>query len=130
MALTVLVVDDDPISLRVTEAALARLGHRTLGRSAALGTTSLILRERPDVVVLDVSMPALPGDQLAALLRQQAPLRDAYRPIVILHSGTDEAELVELARRAGADGAIPKSADPRVFGERFERIVAAQRFPA
>jgi CheY-like chemotaxis protein len=129
MGLRVLVVDDDPISLRLAEAALARLGHHTLARSAALGTTAMILRERPDVIVLDVSMPALPGDQLAALLRREAPLRDAYRPIVILHSGTDEAELVELARRSGADGAIPKSADPRAFGERFERIVAAHRLP-
>jgi CheY-like chemotaxis protein len=127
MNLLVLVVDDDAISLRIAEAALARLGHRTIARPAALGTTPLILRERPDVIVLDVSMPGLRGDALAALVREQTSLRGSYRPIVILHSGTDEAELIHLTKRAGADGAIPKTSDPRTFAERFEQIVAAAR---
>ncbi|HEX7671697.1 MAG TPA: response regulator, partial [Polyangiaceae bacterium] len=58
MPLRVMLVDDDPTTLQVHAAILEQLGHAVTQRTTALGTTLAILREKPDVVVLDVRIPS------------------------------------------------------------------------
>src|SRR5262249_26271874 len=60
-----MVVDDDPVVLEVTRERLSFMGYDVIVRESALGTSAAILRERPDVVLLDVNMPSLSGEQLA-----------------------------------------------------------------
>jgi DNA-binding NarL/FixJ family response regulator len=59
---------------------------------------------RPDVVLLDVSMPGANGLEVARLLRQQSPLTR----IVIL-SQHDPQHLRPRALEAGADGCVDKA---------------------
>ena len=47
----VLVVDDDPVILAMAEGVLRSLGHDVVTRDHALGTTSTIFEERPDVTL-------------------------------------------------------------------------------
>lgn len=44
----VLVVDDDPVILALTEAVLKGLSHEVITRDRALGTSAAICEERPD----------------------------------------------------------------------------------
>src|SRR4029079_7839897 len=91
---------------------------------SALGTTLAILRDKPDVVLLDVHMPGLSGDRLAELA---TPRKDRPHPLIILHSGSSRAELEELAKRCGAAGVIEKSSDPFDFMRGFEQVLHAHR---
>ena len=93
-----------------------------MGRDTAIGTTQAILRENPDVVLLDVRMPGLSGDKLAELIST----RSRNAPLVVLHSASPKAELDELAKRCGA-AAIEKSSDPKEFLKRFEVVIAGIR---
>ena len=61
-------------------------------------------RLQPDVVLMDVAMPDLTGLEAARQL-----LGDPRHPHVILLSVDESDELIEAARRAGADGVILKS---------------------
>lgn len=119
--LKIMMVDDDQTTLAIVSAALEEKGHEVTQRETAIGTTLAILRAAPHVVVLDVRMPGLSGDKLAALI---ADRRLDPPPIVILHSGSSRAELDQLARKCGAAGVIEKSGNPREFIQQFERIVA------
>ena len=95
-----------------------------LGGETALGTTLAILRQKPEVVLLDVRMPGLAGDKLASLIEQKA----TARPIVILHSSLPIDHLERLVRSTGAAGYVPKGSNPKTFLGEFERVVAdAQR---
>ena len=77
--LTALVVDDDPISLEVAKRRLEDLEFDVTVREHSLGTSRWILENQPDLVLLDVVMPGLNGDQLVARLRaQRAGLRVLY----------------------------------------------------
>jgi DNA-binding NarL/FixJ family response regulator len=117
----VMVIDDDATTLQVLEAVLERLGHDVVLRSEALGTMRAVASEQPEVVVLDVSMPGLNGDRLAALLQEKHPsLR------LVLHSSLPGNELDRLARSCGAAGYIEKSGDPTHFAETFRRLVPAR----
>jgi CheY-like chemotaxis protein len=122
--LKVMVVDDDATTLEVTSAVLEQRGYEVVKRDSALGTTMAILRERPEVVLLDVNMPGLSGDRIAELV---GPRKGKRSPVVILHSGSNRAELEALAQRCGASGIIEKTADPFEFVRRFERVMAQNR---
>jgi CheY-like chemotaxis protein len=122
--LKIMVVDDDATTLEVTSVVLEQRGYEVLKRDSALGTTMAILREQPEVVLLDVHMPGLTGDRLAELV---TPRKGKRPPLVILHSGSNRAELEQLATRCGAAGIIEKTSDPYEFVRRFERLVAQHR---
>ncbi len=120
----VLVVDDDPISLEVTRTRLAKAGYEVVTREDALGTSTAIALEDPEVVLLDVAMPGISGEALAKLIADN-PKRSHIS--VIFHSARDVVELQTLAERCRALGAIPKTSDAAVFQLQFERLLMARR---
>ncbi|MCG8556139.1 MAG: response regulator [Proteobacteria bacterium] len=118
VSLTVLVVDDDQTTLELVRAVLETEGHKVLTWNRPFGTTQLVLRHRPDVILLDVRMPGLNGVELAKLVnaRHRAP------QCVILHSSVSEVELYRLGQEAGVVGAIPKTDNVAAFLEDFRRL--------
>jgi CheY-like chemotaxis protein len=120
--LKIMIVDDDRTTLDVLGALLEKQGYSVAERDTAIGTTQAIIRENPDVVLLDVRMPGLSGDKLAELIAA----RSSNPPLVVLHSASPKKELDQLARRCGAAAAIEKTSDPKEFLKRFELAVASR----
>ncbi len=120
MPLRVLIVDDDPTVLAIAQAALEQMGHRVKAHTDAFGTTDRILRERPDVVLMDVNLPGLSGGRLVELARG----RDGVKSSFVLWSGMDEKDLDELCREVGALAWIPKKLPPSAFAQRFTAVTA------
>lgn len=117
-SLVVLLVDDDESMAAMTERLLAGHGMQVTRTSTPLGASNLARRLRPDLVLLDVELPALTGDALVSLLRRAAP---ATR--IVLYSSHDDGVLRELARRTGADGWITKGADAQALAGYLNRVV-------
>ncbi len=97
--ISVLLVDDEPQVLETTARFLRRCGMHVTCAPSPFGVSALVLREAPDVVVLDFNMPGLDGAHLLPLLR--ASNRTAATR-VIFHSGEPEAFLSTLALTSGA----------------------------
>jgi len=100
----VIVADDDPYARRLIKDALraARIvviAEARTGREAV----ELTLHYRPDVVLMDIVMPDLDG--IAATRRI---LASAPEQIVLLISGSEEAEMALIGLRAGAAGFLSK----------------------
>jgi len=105
--LHVMVVDDDAINLRIAARLLRELGHH--GALVNEGGKALrLLEARPfDLVLLDVNMPGLNGqDTLAALRRLPDP-----HPAVLMVSGHDDAGTRAHFLALGADGFLSKPLD-------------------
>lgn len=120
--LTALVVDDDPISLEVTRRRLEELDFDVTVREHSLGTSRWILENQPDLVLLDVVMPALTGAELAAVLQ-----RSSLRVNVILHSSKSQHELDRLAHSAGVLGGISKERTDLEFKKAILGFVQAAK---
>ena len=118
---TVLIVDDDPIVLEVTKERLEGVGYTVHTREEALGTSQWTAEFHPDVILLDVNMPALTGVDLAQLLKKRRATKDVA---IILYSSLEASELQSKLSATGAVGAIQKTGDTRKFLEAFERLVS------
>jgi CheY-like chemotaxis protein len=118
---TVLIVDDDPIVLEVTRERLSDAGYSVFVREEALGTSQWTAEFHPDIILLDVNMPALTGIDLAQLLKKRAATKDVA---IILYSSLEASELQGKLSATGAVGAIQKTADARRFLDAFERLVS------
>jgi PleD family two-component response regulator len=120
----VLVVDDDAIVLEAVRGWLECSGYEVVVREQALGTARFVSEEQPDYVLLDVSMPALSGGEIARIIRHN---QSTAKTGVILYSSMDGDALNELARSSGALGGIQKTSNSRLFLAGFERLVARHR---
>lgn len=78
----VLVVDDDAHILMGTKLRLAHAGYEICTATDGDTGVQLALTERPDIVVMDVSMPRMNG--LEALVRLRADRRTELIPVVML----------------------------------------------
>lgn len=79
----ILVVDDEPIITRILKSRIESAGDYDV-RTQNKGSCALVTaREfRPDLILLDVLMPDMDGDEVAAQLRADAELQEV--PIVFL----------------------------------------------
>ncbi|HEX2690597.1 MAG TPA: response regulator [Kofleriaceae bacterium] len=118
MAKRILLVDDSPLIRASTAQALDAAGYQVTVRAAF---DELIEHgfDGFDLILMDVQMPELYGDDVAFTLRGQ---RGVMTPIY-LFSSIDEVELAKLASDAGIDGYIPKSAGLHVLVQRVREIL-------
>ncbi len=121
--LHVLVIDDDPVVLVAATGILESMGWTTATYDQGLGATSVVLDEKPHVILLDINLPGLNGDKLVGVIDKRRWTEGAPWPIVILHSARSKESLEEVAKKVGAAGAISKTPDARLFKREFERIV-------
>ncbi len=116
--LRVLVVDDEPPIRKLLRMGLATQGYQVL--DAPNGKTALELSaQKPDLIILDLGLPDIPGLDLLRTLRG----RDERVPIVVLSSRGDEAAKVQ-ALDLGADDYVTK---PFGMDELLARMRAALR---
>lgn len=105
----VLVVDDHGIVREGLRQVLQADGDFDVVGEAANGVEALAIaeRERPDVILLDITMPGDSGLVVAQQLRQRVP--DSRVLILSVH---DDAEYVLESVRAGAHGYLRKDTTP------------------
>ena len=94
---TVLVVEDDPMILAMTEKMLTSLGYQTLAASGPANALNLaaVHAGNIDLVMTDVIMPEMNGRDLSARLKEQHPdlrvlFMSGYTADVIAHHGVLE----------------------------------------
>jgi two-component system, NarL family, nitrate/nitrite response regulator NarL len=105
----VLIADDHAVVREGIRHVLSSdIGFEVIGE-AANGAEAVVLAEslRPDVVVLDLSMPELSGLEAAAQIRERVP--DACILVLSIH---DHEEYVLQSVRAGAQGYLRKDSSP------------------
>ncbi len=90
MMAKILCVEDDPSVLALQLAMLQRLGYQTLAASDGLEAYDVIVRERPDAVVLDVMLPGCDGFTLARKIRRNDDIKSTPVAFVSAKSDPDD----------------------------------------
>lgn len=103
----IMVVDDDPHIRSVIRFALARDGFATVEAADGAAALDLFERERPDLIILDVTMPELDGTEVCRRLRRESDV-----PVIFLSSRDEELDRV-LGLELGGDDYVTKPFSPR-----------------
>ncbi len=122
--LTILVVDDEPDLVELISYNLERQGHVVISAGDGEAALALARSRSPDLVVLDVMMPALSGIEVARRLRSRT--ETASMPIIMLTARTDETHEIE-GLGAGSDDYITKPFSMRVLMARIEAVARRAR---
>lgn len=103
---TILVVDDVAICREPLAEALRHHGYNVVCAADGHGALSQLRRARPDLVLLDVTMPDLDGIGVLRAMRRDVASRDI--PVILLTDVNDK-DRVLCARELGAQGYMLKS---------------------
>lgn len=118
---TVLVVDDDPNIFELVQLYVASDKVEVLQALDAYTGLDLVMRQPPDVVVLDIMMPGMDGLEMCRTLRNIPEI--AETPVVIL-SAKSEEEDIEAGYEAGADDYVTKPFEPEELATLIESMIA------
>jgi len=121
---TVLIVDDDATSRLTLAAMISQAGHRTVFASSAAEVRQRLARINPDVIVCDLIMEGMCGDEFFRWLKAHA--RWHAVPVVAvtqLDSPIVRADLLE----AGADSVLVKPCDAHEFRAQVRAALRIRR---
>jgi two-component system response regulator PrrA len=110
-------VDDNQEILEAAARFFSVRGVDVRTANTPFGVSAALLRDPPDALVLDVSMPGLDGGTLAQLLKSQRAGREVP---IILYSALPEEELYVLAKQTPNTSYVLKSEG---LGALFNAIV-------
>jgi two-component system cell cycle response regulator DivK len=118
----VLVVEDHEDTRFMLRMILEQEGYVMLEAASGSEGVKTAISRRPDLVLMDSSLPGLDGLSATRLIREQEPLRDV--PIVTL-SGHAGAEFQAAARAAGCDAYLTKPLDLNEFRSTLARLLSS-----
>ncbi len=104
----VFIIDDDENALNLARRILEKSDYEVVTTTQVIGSTAAINSFKPDVILVDLMMPALSGERMVELLQKGLH----YKPKIILFSNKSEDELRKVAKETGADDYIAKINGP------------------
>jgi two-component system alkaline phosphatase synthesis response regulator PhoP len=97
----ILLVEDDPMVVRMYQRKLTKDGFRvTLAFNGEEGLAAL-MKERPDIILLDIMMPKMNGIEMLKRIKADPVLKNI--PVVILTNLGDRPEDVQKCKELGAE---------------------------
>jgi len=120
MGKKILVIKDDPISLRLIEYTLHKEGYQVLRAKNGLEGISKAQSEEPDLIILDIMLPDIDGFEVCHRLRANS--QTAQLPILVLSAKAQEIDKA-IGLKAGADDYITKPAAPSEIVSRVETLL-------
>lgn len=127
MAEKILVIDDDPHTLRLMTLTLESEGYEVDTASQSMEGLRKVREGRPDLLILDIMMPDLDGYEVCRRLREAPETADLL--VLMLTAKTQVADKV-TGFKAGADDYVTKPADPAEIVARVKALLArAARAP-
>jgi DNA-binding NarL/FixJ family response regulator len=119
----ILVVDDSELVRESVAMMLEERGFQVVEVAGVFALPQCVAREAPDLILMDVSMPALSGDKAVEIAKRN---QSTSCPIV-LFSDRNSEELQRLAQRCGAAGFIRKTGNGDELALAVEKALARSR---
>lgn len=122
----ILLVEDDPMVVRMYQRKLTKDGFKvTLAFNGEEGLAAL-MKERPDIILLDIMMPKMNGVEMLKRIKSDLPLKNI--PVVILTNLGDRPEDVQTAKKLGAeDYWVKANISLKEITEKIKKILAEKK---
>jgi CheY-like chemotaxis protein len=117
---TILIVDDEQANRELLGTILSKAGHTLFESTNGVEALSLAKAKQPDLIVMDLHMPAMGGTQFVKELRSDPAL--AHVKIALYTATMPDASMRQFMELSGITCAIPK---PSGAAEVLRLIAAA-----
>jgi two-component system, cell cycle response regulator DivK len=117
---SLLIVDDYADALDVWEVYLRAAGFRVLTAIDGPSAFDEAVREKPDVIVMDLELPGKSGFEVARELKARQDTRGIP---LIAATGYSHVKQLDLARESGFDTVIVKPCDPQSLVAEIRRLL-------
>src|SRR5687767_9823173 len=125
---SVLIVNDDPDQLRLMSSLLGKAGYAVVTAVDGLDGLNLARRERPDLVISDVTMPRMDGLEFCRELRADIELKTV--PILLVTALQKDTESAVAGLQAGADDYLEFPFDATRLVAKVSRLLERSRLGA
>ncbi len=99
--LSILVVDDNPMNLKMVASILKPLGYKLAMANSAQKAIQFAKEKTPDLILLDVMMPEMDGFEACQILKQEDATADI--PVIFLTARTDTSDILRGFQLGGVD---------------------------
>ena len=110
MSATILIVDDQPINLKLASRVLEFQGYRVLQAADAEEAQAVLAQARPDLILMDLALPGMDGLTLTRKLKAEPATKGI--PIVAMTAFAMKGDAAK-AVAAGCEGYLTKPIDTR-----------------
>lgn len=124
---TILVVEDEPDIADLVKYHLEKAGLPARVVGDGKQAMELIVRDHPDLVVLDLMLPGMDGLEVCRRLRASPETRGI--PVIILTAKVEEVDRI-VGLEMGADDYVPKPFSPRELVARVKAVLRRTAAPA
>jgi DNA-binding response OmpR family regulator len=123
---TILLIEDDDADAAKVCQVLSELGATIWHTESSVDARTVLRDSKPDLIVLDLTLPDLDGLVLCATLKNEAP----EVPFIVCSVGTTSEKV--LSFKLGAEDFVPKPFEPAELQVRIEAVLGrhARRLPA
>ena len=97
---SILIVDDQPLSIKLMEALLRQKGFKTTSANSGAQALEYLKDNTPDLVMLDVMMPGMSGFEVSEIMRKEPKTADI--PIIFV-TARDDADTISRCFEAGGN---------------------------
>jgi DNA-binding response OmpR family regulator len=120
----ILIVDDEADICAVVERRLALQGYDVICANTGYDGLNKARSERPDLILLDLLLPGIDGNQICAMLKRDLRYRDI--PVIIL-SARSQLKDIEVSMKCGADAYVTKPYDHQILLAQIQYLLAARK---
>ena len=120
MSKTILYVEDNQFNLKIVRQLLSRTSYRLIEAMDGESGVATAQNELPDLILMDVQLPKLPG--LDATRQLRADAKTAAIPIIVITSFALSGD-AEKAKAAGASAYLAKPYSPRELLQMIRNLV-------
>jgi len=115
---TILIIDDDMTALDIVDYLFEDKGFQVIRRADGISALSCIDDVKPDVILIDLMMPKMSGQDCVKELRK----RGIQTPIVAF-TALDDPEIHQEAEDAGCNLVLTKPCKPNILVGHIERLL-------
>ena len=120
-ARAILIVDDNPMNLKLTEVLLKMEGYDVRTAPDAETALALLARWCPELILMDLQLPGMDGLELTRRLKADPATRGIVVVAITAYAMKGDEQ---KAREAGCDGYIPKPIDTQALAQAVTALLA------
>lgn len=120
----ILIVEDNEINMKLIKAVLKPKGYILVEAKDGEEALSSVVRERPDLILMDIQIPKIDGLEVTRRIRKMEDLGNTLIIALTAHAMEGDKEKI---LEAGCDAYIAKPINTRALPEDVEAVLARKR---